>query len=557
MRVALIWITEQPSSRRCSWTLGEIIESLPSVTSLAATMTDVALLNNHEALLIWDSTLGVPDETLIRTLIKRRVDVWHSGLKLGVSGKPELFDFVKPTWMYNRDPDPDNEATSWRLSLRACLIRCAVLTQLGGIKTVFDGLESAGLEFGLRCLESGVIIRHLPELANLQTPQLVEEIEIPVSDQVKFIELCTSRKFVYWAVFRSIVKRQLKLLKGFMLLWHKQHKQLLYESRCQYQHSYLDGGTGLVSQASPRVTVLIPTLNRYPYLKTILNQLRRQTIPPIEIIVVDQTSKDMRDTTIVDEFADLPLKVIHMDIPGQCSSRNLGLRHSQGDYVLFLDDDDEITESVIELHLNNIYQFQACSSSGSVDEVGALPLTDTFRLLRLSDVFPTNNTLVSRSALTLSGLFDMAYERKQSEDGDLGMRLYLAGAVMIYDPRVIVLHHRAPVGGLRSHKARVITYSSSRQRLLHRRFPHISEVYLMKRYFTGRQVHEALLLSLLGTFSVRGSMIRRMLKVVIGLMSLPNSVFKLRGRARKADKLLERYPDIPFLDGKREGPFNA
>ena len=39
-----------------------------------------------------------------------------------------------------------------------------------------------------------------------------------------------------------------------------------------------------------RVSVLIPTLERYPYLRTLLDQLRSQTVRPYEIIVVDQTS---------------------------------------------------------------------------------------------------------------------------------------------------------------------------------------------------------------------------------------------------------------------------
>ena len=80
-------------------------------------------------------------------------------------------------------------------------------------------------------------------------------------------------------------------------------------------------------------------------------------------------------------------------------------------------------------------------------------LPDAFTLRRASDVFPTNNTMLRKSALRLSGLFDLAYEHGPRADGDLGMRLYLSGARMLLDPEIRVLHHHAPSGGLRTHKA--------------------------------------------------------------------------------------------------------
>src|SRR5690606_15510243 len=102
--------------------------------------------------------------------------------------------------------------------------------------------------------------------------------------------------------------------------------------------------------------------------------LRAQTVPPHEVVVVDQTPREERDLSYRETFADLPLTVIEQDEPGQCVSRNAGLQTSTGDFVLFIDDDDEIEPDLIERHLHNLERFGCEVSSGVADEAGAGPL---------------------------------------------------------------------------------------------------------------------------------------------------------------------------------------
>jgi glycosyltransferase involved in cell wall biosynthesis len=302
---------------------------------------------------------------------------------------------------------------------------------------------------------------------------------------------------------------------------------------------------------STRVSVLIPTLDRYEYLRNLLKQLRDQTIAPLEIIVVDQTAKERRDARLAGEFDDLPLKIMYLDQPGQCSSRNAGLFAAEGDYILFIDDDDEVPPTLIEKHLENLRRFEADASSGVADEVGAGPLPETFTRIRTSDVFPTNNSLVRKDVLRRSGLFDLAYERGQRADGDLGMRLYLSGALMVLNPEISVLHHHAPSGGLRAHKARVVTYASSRRRLTHRHLVSPTEIYLAMRYFSARQLREELWLRTLGTFIIRGSKLKQVMKFIVSLLYLPDTLWKTRERYRQADSMRQKFPQIPRL-GDRE-----
>jgi glycosyltransferase involved in cell wall biosynthesis len=275
-------------------------------------------------------------------------------------------------------------------------------------------------------------------------------------------------------------------------------------------------------------------------------------VTPLEIIVVDQTAKERRDSTLAGEFDDLPLKVMYLDQAGQCSSRNAGLCAAKGDYVLFIDDDDEVPPTLIEKHLENLRRFDADASCGVADEVGAGPLPETFTRIRTSDVFPTNNSLVRKDVLRRSGLFDLAYERGQRADGDLGMRLYLSGALMVLNPEISVLHHHAPSGGLRAHKARVVTYASSRGRLTHRHLLSPTEIYLAMRYFSARQLREELWLRTLGTFIIRGSKLKQALKFFVSLVYLPDTLWKTRERYRQADSMRQRFPQIPWLADRED-----
>ncbi|HVY68848.1 MAG TPA: hypothetical protein VHH73_02920, partial [Verrucomicrobiae bacterium] len=171
-----------------------------------------------------------------------------------------------------------------------------------------------------------------------------------------------------------------------------------------------------------------------------------------------------------------------------------------------------------------------------------------FRLVRASDVFPTNNTMIHRDVLRRSGLFDLAYNRAQRADGDLGMRVYLAGALMVLDPGISVLHHHAPSGGLRKHKARTVTYAMSRDHVRLRALNSASELYLASRYFPAGHRREMMWQSILGTFSIRGGFLRKAAKVAVSTVMLPSSIMELRRRLKKALEMAEKFPQIPALE---------
>ena len=529
----------QPEKTPIHWTIGEKKVSKPDVRSLTDVIKDLLLNTNTDAVLFWDNLSYLPSNDLIEYLLESSNDVWHAGLRMGLSGKPEMLNYVNPTWMLNRDPDPNKAATSWRLSLRACLCRTEVLRQIGTLEPGFETLEGAGLELGYRCIRAGVFIRYIPELLPVDFAQ--EKVIIPLADQLRFIQLGFGGKWAKWTKFRTVLANPRAYFSTAHVQKIAQGADTAGREVKPYQRSLPTQGI----TPSGKVSVLIPTIRRYPYLRTLLGQLRNQTVPPYEIIVVDQTPQSERDADLPKDFSDLPVRWHYLDKPGQCSSRNMGLRYAQGDYVLFVDDDDEVSSDLIEKHLRNLNVYKCSISSGAALEPDQKELPADFRFLRLSNVFPTNNTMIRKDVLRKTGLFDLAYDHGQRADHDLGMRLYLAGELMVLDPSICLLHHHAPMGGLREHKARVHTYAKSRTSVWHFNLLTVSDLYLAKRYFTSLQVRESRIINLLGTFSIHGSKLRKILKALIALVLLPKNIYEIRKRNRIADQWLKVYPQIP------------
>jgi glycosyltransferase involved in cell wall biosynthesis len=295
------------------------------------------------------------------------------------------------------------------------------------------------------------------------------------------------------------------------------------------------------------VTVVIPTIDRYPYLGTLLKQLSSQTVKPYEVLIVDQTPLERRQSQLYSEIeSDFPIRVVWMDQPGQCSSRNAAINMATGEKILLLDDDIEVRANFIESHLKMFSLFR-CDVSSGVSVEAAAPLSRDFQRIRVSDVFPAGNSMVNRKTLMQSGLFDIAYDKSERADADLGMRIFKTGALMVLNPGIDVLHHKADRGGLRNHRARVITYASSRDRLLHRHLPSVSEIYFARRYFHPSQVREMLWLRGMGTLAGRGHLLYRIAKAVIGIVLLPTTVRQIWKRYDASALVFRNHPQIPTL----------
>jgi glycosyltransferase involved in cell wall biosynthesis len=103
------------------------------------------------------------------------------------------------------------------------------------------------------------------------------------------------------------------------------------------------------------ISIIIPAYNCSKTLSRAVRSALRQTYRNIEIIVVDDGSTD-GTTELCDTIAseDQRIQVIHKKNGRQASARNAGLRVSKGQYILFLDSDDEYVPNLCETVLKAI-----------------------------------------------------------------------------------------------------------------------------------------------------------------------------------------------------------
>lgn len=117
----------------------------------------------------------------------------------------------------------------------------------------------------------------------------------------------------------------------------------------------------------PLVSVIIPTHNRVNLLKRAIQSVLDQSYRNLEIIIVDDVSKD-NIRKVVDEFNDSRIRYIRHDSNrGGSAARNTGIRAASGEYVAFLDDDDEWAPQKTEEQLKLLNQYDAVVCSYSMD----------------------------------------------------------------------------------------------------------------------------------------------------------------------------------------------
>jgi len=186
------------------------------------------------------------------------------------------------------------------------------------------------------------------------------------------------------------------------------------------------------------VSGIITTYKRKPEFviraaKSVLNQ----TYPNIELIVVDDSPNgyELRDS-VKEAIEELPGKVTyvrHSENKGACAARNTGLSLAKGEYVGFLDDDDEWclnkVEKMLPLFINENIAFVYCGAEVVFVETGRVEeLKRTYykgriyRYLLTSNIIgSTSFPLIKRKCLESIGGFDE--ELPSCQDYDVWLRL--------------------------------------------------------------------------------------------------------------------------------------
>lgn len=126
---------------------------------------------------------------------------------------------------------------------------------------------------------------------------------------------------------------------------------------------------------NPLVSIVIPVYDVEPYLERCFNSILRQTYTNFEVIIVDDGSPD-NSGQICDTFAqkDQRFHVFHQENAGVGAARNTGLSHVSGEWVMFVDPDDELFDNSLETFVCRIHPetkmliggYVCCDNNGTI-----------------------------------------------------------------------------------------------------------------------------------------------------------------------------------------------
>ncbi len=209
----------------------------------------------------------------------------------------------------------------------------------------------------------------------------------------------------------------------------------------------------------PKVSVIIPTYNRLERLQRVLDGLQQQTYPlaQCEIIVVSDGSTDGTNAYLETPQTSLPIIPVIQANQGVAATRNHGIQHATGEFVLFLDDDVVPTPALIAEHIGT-----HTTSTDDIVVLGPMLTPPDFTMVpwvqweqamlvkQYADMlagrwqptarqFYTGNTSLARRFLLAAGGFDPTFRR--AEDVELAYRLARYGLRFVFNPNAIGYHY--------------------------------------------------------------------------------------------------------------------
>lgn len=469
-------------------------------------------------------------------------DLIHAGLDDAGTFKPfQTLWLTNANWLF-LDPDPRQPSTSWKATLGFAWLRPEALRKLGGFDPAYTSPQARFADFGYRLLMAGGRVQHFPAWQQF-ADSMRQADELPLVDMFVFIHRHLGPGLaIYaalWESFRSPLKAWQAFAKARFRV--KRYPRPLPTLVAEQDFRLLGPER---RQRVASVTAIIPTINRYEYLPQAIESLFSQTPAPEEIIVVDQTPQAQRQPKIYESYGER-VRVIYLDQAGQSIARNTALREAKGEWCLLFEDDTVAWDGMAESLIFVAEHSGAAVVSGLVlapwKTVDHIP--SSIRHYRLSDVLATGICLAHKENLLAVGGLDRAFDRGSGADHDLGARLYLSGTEIVFNPRAIATHYKAPKGGMRTHGAWWRNYAR-----VWDVYPPPTQAYIIQKYYSAPYRLPLYLLSY-----VRA---RKQLPFREFIWLWINLPWKLLGAIKKASQLQEGYLSPEESVNQYENPYH-
>lgn len=303
--------------------------------------------------------------------------------------------------------------------------------------------------------------------------------ELPLVDEYLFVRKYFNKIWATYILFIRIIT--FKNISKEIVAWQRSKKAIKsnYLSNPLRYPEWTSYDSNLIKE-KPKVSIIIPTLNRYSYLKDVLTDLEAQDYDNFEVIIIDQSEPYNEHF-----YSDFNLNSITMyqEEKALWLARNSAVKLSKSNFILLFDDDSRVEPNWISNHLKCLDFFNADISSGvSISTIGA-EVPKNYSFFRISDQLDTGNTMLRKKVFFDIGLFDRQFEKQRMGDGEFGLRSFLYGHKNISNPYAKRIHLKVGSGGLRE----MGSWDGFRPKKIFSPRPIPSVIYLTRKYFGNAQ----------------------------------------------------------------------
>ncbi len=175
-------------------------------------------------------------------------------------------------------------------------------------------------------------------------------------------------------------------------------------------------------------SVIIPTHNRKQILNKSLKSLNKQSYPvqKYEIIVIDDGSTDNTGNMVKNLNLKPQIKYKYYRQKGPATARNRGIKMSNGEIIIFIDDDIIVNSDFIKNHIQIQKSNEKIIGHGPVIHTKNLknPEQEEKKITDFSNAyFATGNASIKKKYLLKAGLFNENFDKYGWEDLEMGKRL--------------------------------------------------------------------------------------------------------------------------------------
>lgn len=311
------------------------------------------------------------------------------------------------------------------------------LTKIDDFGYLINSIAKIGQQNSLFCYSSPLLLKNRPVLT---TP--INSVNNKVL--FKFVHQFYKTEWVLVLLF-CLVKYDFKIPLWSLItcFFSKKHfNKNIDLSKINVESSKVNIGN------EATLDIIIPTLDRFKFLKQVLLDLKEQSLKPKRVIIVEQ-NPDPNSKSQLSEIhnMDWPFEIIHRFVheTGACLARNIALLEVKSKWIFFADDDIRISPKTLEAAILEIKRLGVYALNLNCVQPDSKTV---FHKIKQWGAFGSGTAIVS-SEFALQCRFSEIYEFGFGEDTDFGIQLRSKGADVIYHPDIQITHLKAERGGFR------------------------------------------------------------------------------------------------------------